>query len=95
MEYLLPDDDTISLMNEEYAKMGVKNASIFALNDTNSAHASEHTHVFVPKILILFLYTIKFLSYNSKYGTEIYDPNGSVGRIQSGASAFRVVNNLF
>ena len=94
MEYLLPDEATMRLMNEEYAKMGIKNASIFACENNEVTRAGERSRAFSFKTLILFLYIIRFLRYNSNYGTEIYDPNGSLGGIQSGASAFRVVNHL-
>ena len=94
MDYLLPDEATMRLMREEYAKMGVKNASIFACDDPLPTRVDGRALTFSFETLILFLYIMRFLGYNSKYGTEIYDPYGSMGRIQPGASAFRVVNNL-
>ena len=90
MDFLLPDDETIALMNEEYSKERAKNASIFAF-DTPATR--PHATTFV-QTLVLTLYIARVLRYNLVYGTEIYDPHGSVGRIQPNTSTFGVVNHL-
>ena len=90
MDYLLPDEKTIEIMNEEYSKQGVKNASIFALNSIPARGAGAHN-----KITIVFaLYIMFLLRYNVKYGTEIFDSHRSMGRVQPIASTFRVLNHL-
>ena len=90
MDYMLPDEQTIELMNKEYAKHNIKNASIFALNSTPARDA----RVFDFQTVILILYIVRFLRYNDKYGIEIYDAHRSVGRIQPSTSTFGIVNNL-
>lgn len=90
MDYLLPDDQTIEVMNEAYSKLGVKNASIFALNPMPARNASAHNIT----TMVFTLYIMLLLRYNVKYGTEIYDAHRSVGRVQPVASTFRVLNNL-
>lgn len=94
MDFLLPDDETIKLMNAEYAKTRAKNASIFAYDAQADESASEGGRTSFIQIVLLFLYITKFLRYNVKYGTEIYDSHGSVGRVQPDASPFGIVNNL-
>lgn len=35
-------------------------------------------------LLLLYLYFMRVLGYNSKYGTQIYDPKRGLGRLRSG-----------
>ena len=90
MDYLLPDDDTIKLMNDEYLRSGIKNASIFAINSTPARATCTHCSI----TIVFTLYIMFLLRYNVKYGTEIYDSHRSVGRIQPITSTFRVINHL-
>ena len=89
-DFLLPSEEAVSLMNAEYAKLRDKNASIFA----TSALSSRPSAITSIQRIIFALYIASVLRYNARYGTEIYDSHGSVGRIQPNASAFRVVNHL-
>lgn len=90
MDYLLPDDETIRIMNEEYSRHGIKNASIFAINSIPAQGTHAHCNITITFIL----YIMFFLRYNVKYGTEIHDAHRSVGRVQPITSTFRVLNNL-
>ena len=90
MDYLMPDDETIEKMNEEYSKQTFKNASIFALN----SNPAQTTRAYCSTTIVFVLYIMFFLRYNVKYGTEIFDSHRSVGRIQSFTSTFRVLNHI-
>ncbi len=43
---------------------------------------------------LLYLYFIKVLGYNSKYGTQIYDAQRGLGGLRPVACAFRKINGL-
>ena len=43
---------------------------------------------------LLYLYFIKVLRYNSRYGTQIYDAQRGLGGLQPIACAFRDINGL-
>ena len=43
---------------------------------------------------LLYLYFIKVLRYNSRYGTQIYDAQRGLGGLQPDACAFRDINDL-
>ena len=90
MDFLLPDDETIALMNEEYSKERAKNASIFALNTPVARPRASIT----LQTVVFALYIARVLRYNARYGTEVYDSHGSVGRIQPNSSTFGIVNHL-
>lgn len=45
-------------------------------------------------IRVLFLYIALILSYNARYGTQIYDPDRGVGRIRRESCAFGSLNHL-
>lgn len=92
-DYLLPDEKTIDLMNTAYKNVGIKNASIFAHEDAHIAPLAP-VHASFVQSTFLILYIARFLRYNNCYGTEIYDPYRSVGRIQPKRSPFGIVNNL-
>lgn len=93
-DYLLPDDDSIAKMNKEYLLSGVKNASIFACDNVLATCERDYARTHFYLILVFGLYITNYLRYNAKYGTEIYDPNGSLGGIRPIKSTFGIVNNL-
>lgn len=45
-------------------------------------------------IKVLFLYIVVILGYNARYGTQIYDTDGGVGRVRRKQSAFGSLNHL-
>ena len=61
MDYLLPDDKTIKLMNEEYSKLGIKNASIFACDAPPAKSASVFARTSFNQTLVFSLYIMIFL----------------------------------
>ena len=102
MDFLL-DDETVEKMNEEYSKVLPGAVGTLCVgDDLNARYAdaegeNDCTGTPCPRakyISLLFLYIASRLRYNTKYGTQIYDSHGSVGRLRPVASAFGSVNNL-
>ena len=103
MDFLLPDDETVKKMCEEYAS-SLKASALSYIKEATDDYGDQsldkisHTRTrSAPDILdikVLFLYIILLLRYNARYGTQIYDADRGVGRVRSARCAFGSLNNL-
>ena len=103
MDFLMPDDETVKKMCEEYAsslKNGACALSYICRDDASpmtcreETHAHAHSATYGVDIKVLFLYIALFLRYNARYGTQVYDSDGGLGRVRSAHCAFGSLNNL-
>jgi len=95
MDFLLPDNDTMELMRQEFARVcGNGAARALACGETEPAYINNGMPL-RNTALLLFLYFISKLGYNMSYGTQIFDSDRSMGRLRSVRSAFGKLNNLF
>ncbi len=116
MDFLLPDEEAMIKMCNEYQSCLKKSATLSYINEISSdtqnapdvacdVSASENdsfdeltnrirarADVFLTKVL--FLYIVALLRYNARYGTQIYDTDGGVGRVRRASSAFGSLNHL-
>ena len=106
MDFILPDDATMDIMRKEFNKLKLReNALAFAFADSdapdslasagqppaNPAHAALNTYI---TAVLLLLYFVKHIGYNTRYGTQIFDADGSMERLQSVGHIFRQLNDL-
>lgn len=97
MDFDLADDTAMQLMLEEYSKLLDRQAGTLAYihNDTPSSNGVFFTpQSFCFGLRFLFLYIILDLRYNTRYGTQIFDTDRSVGRLQCNRSPFGSINNI-
>lgn len=85
MDYLLPDDETVAKMAEEWRKiLPARDGKIAVLSaDENRPQKSTN---------ILVLYFAFALGYNLGYGTAIFHTDGSLGRVQPQKGPFGSVD---
>ena len=103
MDFLLPDDETVKKMCEEYAS-SLKASALSYIKEATDDYGDQsldkisHTRTrSAPDILdikVLFLYIVVILGYNARYGTQIYDTDGGVGGLRRMQSAFGSLNHL-
>lgn len=101
MDFQLPDENTMELMRKEFAEL---NGSSIAHTLCTSPHTAPpaspppdiclHNAHYITGMLLI-LYFIKVMSYNIGYGTQIYDSDGGLEKLQSVKYAFGKLNNLF
>lgn len=96
MDYLLPDDNAIELMNGEFKKLRLDaNARAFALEERE-----DETNGFAPSAsqyisaVLLLLYFVKHMRYNVSYGTEIFNADGGLEQLQRVGGNLRKLNGL-
>ena len=107
MDFILPDDDTMELMRREFNNLKIgKDARTFTLADdldnpreTDDAvdipsNGARGTGIAYISAMLLLLYFVKHLGYNTGYGTEIFNPDGGVEQLQRVGRIFRQLNDL-
>ena len=99
MDFMLPDDDTMEIMRREFdsLKRG-ENARTFAFADNEKPLCRSGANggaqlTYLPTALLL-LYFVKHMSYNTGYGTQIFDTDGGLAQLQRVGSNFRQLNDL-
>lgn len=84
MDYLLPNDETVTKMAEEFRKIlpdGDKKIATLSFAENRQTSTN-----------ILVLYFAFALGYNLGYGTAISHTDGSLGRVQSKKGPFGSVD---
>ena len=108
MDFILPNDDTMELMREEFAKMKANSFArtyTLAKNDENESDEfsnnlseddgkSKTDEVREVRGLFLLLYFVKHLGYNISYGTQIFNTQRGMEQLRPVANHFGQLNNL-
>lgn len=95
MDFVVADDESIKKMNAEFDVLlkGKAHALNYITNNADKQSESGDNAFTLP-YAILFLYIVLLLRYNNKYGTQIFDADGSMGRLRRNQSVFGSINNL-
>lgn len=80
-------------LNDDQSGDSKRNLQRDSQND-EAANSNLAQCAYTCDIKVLFLYIILLLRYNTRYGTQIYDADRGVGRVQSARCAFGSLNNL-
>ena len=81
MDQLLPTEETMRIMAEEYKKALDRSA---ARADVLCAPSARWSAAASPCPELLLLYIVFVLGYNFGYGNALADAYGDMGRVQSG-----------
>ena len=99
MDFILPSDDTMELMREEFAKLKTgAGAHAFALSSEDDSVPEERQEnrshgVYISAVLLL-LYFVKQMGYNTSYGTEIFNTHRGLEQIRPVGCSFGKLNDL-
>lgn len=94
MDFALADDITMQKMLEEYSKHLPGQARLLSYISDEENPSRTLYQSFCFALPFLLLYIISDLRYNTRYGTQIFDTDRSMGRLQCNGSSFRSINNL-
>lgn len=84
-----------TLLDETEQNSSQKETDVAEKTANGIAKQPLHPHIsHACDIKVLFLYIVVILGYNTRYGTQIYDTDGGVGRVRRKQSAFGSLNHL-
>lgn len=98
MDYLLPSDENMRLMCDEYARLHATAktaaAATYIQSDASTSPPMAESGRTDKSLWVLILYIVFALGYNFGYGTQIFNTHGGVGGFQPDKRTFRDLNNL-